>query len=388
MKTQRLFDESSRTCEFEARVLDCRAREDGAFDLILDKTAFFPNEGGQACDEGVLNGVSVLGVDEVDGVIVHRVAEGFFAIGDTVQGKLSWEPRFRKMQNHTGEHIISGLIYREFGYNNVGFHLGCDDVTADFDGELSEDDIRRIERLANEVVFACRRVTTRYPDEEELEDMQYRSKLELTDGVRIVEIEGVDKCACCAPHVENTGEVGLIKVLDFIRYKGGVRIHMQCGLDALDDYNERYAQMRRVSMAISAKQMEIGEGVDRLLEECGRLRGEISALKRKIMADKLEQIEYTDRSICIFDDDCDMLAARNFVNEAVGHTSRICAMFCGNDGDGYKFILASNTVDLKASMATINAAICGRGGGSAKMIQGSCTATRAQIEEFFKNESL
>ena len=386
-KTQRLFDIDAKTCDFDAVVLSCEAREDGGFDVVLDKTAFFPNEGGQACDTGTLGGVAVLSVDEHGGVIVHTL-DAALSVGETVHGAIEWEPRLRKMQNHTGEHIISGLIFKLYGYNNVGFHLGKDDVTADFDGELTEADIRRIERLSNDVVFACRAVNATYPEPCELEKMQYRSKLDISEGVRIVEIEGVDKCACCAPHVSNTGEVGLIKILDFIRYKGGVRVHIQCGLDALDDYNARCGQIRRVSMAISAKQDEIAEGVERLLEEQSRLRGEIASLKRELLAYKLEKLEYTDKSICLFDDMTDMLAARNFVNEALLKTARICALFCGNDDAGYKYIMASNTVDLKAAMAQINGAIGGKGGGSAKMIQGSCTAKRDQIEAFFADGNI
>ncbi|MBQ4090744.1 MAG: alanyl-tRNA editing protein [Clostridia bacterium] len=385
IKTQRLFDADSKLLEFDAAVLECTEREDGCFDTILDKTAFFPNEGGQACDTGTIGGAAVLSADEKDGVIIHKTAIRF-AKGERVCGNVDWEPRLRKMQNHTGEHIISGLIYKEFGYNNVGFHLGADDVTADFDGELCEADVRRIERLANDVVFACRKITARYPEPCELSKMDYRSKLDLTEGVRIVEIEDVDRCACCAPHVYNTGEVGLIKILDYIRYKGGVRIHIQCGLDALDDYNLRYAEMRRVSMAISAKQLEIGDGVERVLEECGRLKGEISVLKREIMAYKLASLEYTSASICLFENSDDMLAARNFVNEAVRKTGAICALFCGNDSDGYKYIMASDSVDLKALLSDINSSLGGRGGGSAKMVQGSCNAKEAQIKEYFKNK--
>lgn len=386
MRTQRLFDIDARLCEFEAEVLDCRARDDGGFDLILDKTAFFPNEGGQSCDKGKIEGEDVLSVDEKQGVIIHRVGRSF-EVGALVRGEIEWQERFRKMQNHTGEHIISGLVFARFGYNNVGFHLGSDGVSADFDGELTEADVREIERLANGVVFACRAVTACYPEPCELENMQYRSKLDITEGVRIVEIDGVDKCACCAPHVSNTGEVGLIKILDFMRYKGGVRVHMQCGFDALDDYNERCAQMRRVSMAISAKQCEIAEGVEQLLEEQIKLKVHLNALKQEIMTYKLERLEYTEASICIFDYTGDMLAARNFVNEAVTRTGRIFALFCGNDEEGYKYIMASETVDLKANIAEINAAIGGKGGGSSRMIQGSCNAKKADIEGFFSKEN-
>ncbi len=385
MKTQRLFDIDSKLQEFCATVLSCEQVGENEYCVVLDRTAFFPNEGGQTADGGMLDGNRVIAVDERDGVIYHTLAVPL-AVGAEVQGSIDFNARFRKMQNHTGEHIISGLIHTHYGYNNVGFHLGEDDVTADFDGELSLDDIKKIEDLANAVVFACCNVRAYYPSSDELGTLEYRSKLELSDGVRIVEIDGVDKCACCAPHVENTGEVGLIKILDFIRYKGGMRIHMQCGYDALDDYRARYEQVRAVSMAISAKQGEISDGVNRLLDEMGRQKGVISALRREIMQYKLAALAHSERSICIFDDCEDALALRNFVNEAVKKTDRICAVFSGNDIDGYKYIIASEHIKLRGILPTVNERLCGRGGGSDVMIQGSCTANRANIEVLFAKD--
>jgi alanyl-tRNA synthetase len=366
-------------------VLACEKRGENEYSVVLDKTAFFPDEGGQSCDGGTIDGKDVKFVAERDGVIYHTLTQPV-EVGIEVKGSIDFDARFRKMQNHTGEHIISGLIHTHYGYNNVGFHLGEDDVTADFDGELSAQDIKKIEELANAVVFACRNVRAYYPSRDELSGLKYRSKLDITDGVRIVEIDGVDKCACCAPHVHNTGEVGLIKILDFIRYKGGMRIHIQCGYDALDDYRERYEQVRAVSMAISAKQGEIGEGVNRLLDELGRQKGVISALRREIMQYKLDALQKSDGSICIFDDCEDALALRNFVNEAVKKTDRICAVFSGNDIDGYKYIIASEHIKLRGILPTVNERLCGRGGGSDVMIQGSCTANRANIEALFEGD--
>ncbi len=222
------------------------------------------------------------------------------------------------------------------------------------------------------------------PDLKELAEMEYRSKLDLTENVRIVEIEGVDMCACCAPHVSNTGEVGIIKILRAEKYKGGVRLYMKAGYDALDGYRAEYEQARRVSMAISAKHTEIADGVDRVLEEMDLLKSKMSALKRELMAYKLERIEYTDGNLCLFEDGDDALALRNLVNEAKKCCGGVCAVFSGDDEIGYKYIISSTSVDLRQRAKEINAAISGRGGGSSEMIQGSCSAKRAEIEEFFK----
>ena len=380
-KTVRLFDENSKTKTFDATVLACEKRENGDFAVVLDKTAFFPNEGGQACDSGILGGVRVLSVDESDGVIIHTI-DGELPVGEYVRGEIDFAPRFKKMQNHTAEHIVSGIIHSLFGYSNVGFHLGEGYMTADFDGELTEEDIVKVELLANEAVFACHGVRAYYPSAEELEALEYRSKLSLTENVRIVEIEGVDVCACCAPHVENTGEVGLIKIIDHIRYKGGMRLTMIAGFDVLDDYRQRCLQIRRISMVISARQDEVADGVDRMLEEMSGLRGQISSLKRERVEALLKTIDVTEGSICLFEELDDMLALRNLVNGAVGKAGRVCALFSGNDADGYKYIIASNTVDLKAKVKEINSALCGKGGGSSLMIQGSCTAKREDIERY------
>lgn len=383
MRTERLFDIDSKITAFETTVLSCEKTDDGKFAITLDKTAFFPNEGGQTCDTGVIGGKKVLSVDERDGIITH-ILEDTVAVGEVVRGEIDFAERYRKMQNHTAEHIVSGLIHRHFGYENVGFHLGDGYMTADFDGELTEENVTFIETLANEAVYACHPVRAYYPDEKELQALEYRSKLELTENVRIVEIEGVDMCACCAPHVKNTGEVGLVKIVEAIRYKGGMRLTMLAGRDALADYRSRLEQIRRISMAISAKQTEIADGVDRLLCDVGVLKGKLSELKREVMQQKLDALDGGEDSIILFEDSDDMLALRNFVNGAVKKTEKICAVFAGNDESGYKYIIASEKIPLRALSKEITAALGGKGGGSDAMIQGSTPASREQIERFFK----
>jgi alanyl-tRNA synthetase len=254
-------------------------------------------------------------------------------------------------------------------------------MTADFDGELSDADIRNIEELANKAVFECHPIRAYYPDAEELASLEYRSKLELSDGVRIVEIEGVDRCACCAPHVENTGEIGLIKIIEAIRYKGGMRLTILAGYDALEDYVKRCEQIRRVSMSISAKQEENAEGVDRVLDEMSALHSKIAALKREKIDRLLVSIEATEGSISIFEKFDDMNEMRNFANGLIDRAGRVCAVFSGDDKCGYKFVILSKTVDLKSLSKEISEKLGGKGGGSSIMMQGSCTANREEIEK-------
>ncbi len=381
-KTERLFDKSSKIKEFEAVVLSCEKVDEGKFAVILDATAFFPNEGGQECDHGTLGDANVLSVDEHDGVIVHTLDRSV-EIGEKCLCQIDFIERFKKMQNHTAEHIVSGIIHSLFGYENVGFHLGCGYMTADFDGELSAEDIERVETRANIAVFSCKNVRAYYPEPCELRSLEYRSKLELSENVRIVEIEDVDMCACCAPHVENTGEIGLVKITDAIRYKGGMRLTMLAGFTALTDFRARLSEIKRISMAISARQSEVADGVERILEDNGRLKGRLGALMRELLERKLDAIEYTEGSIVLFEELDDMLALRNFVNDGVKKCGGIFAVFVPDSG-GYKYIIASENVDLKVRSREINDALCGRGGGSAKMIQGSCMAKREKIEDFFR----
>lgn len=382
-RTVRLFDLFPSEKCFEAVVVACTALEEEKYEVVLDRTLFFPEEGGQSCDTGRLGDACVSQVFEKQGIIYH-ILDKELAVGASVCGEIDFSERFRKMQNHTAEHIVSGLIHEKFGFNNVGFHLSRDEMTADFDGELSAEQIKLIETLANKAIFECHTVRGYYPDADELATLEYRSKLELTENVRIVEIEGVDKCACCAPHVGNTGEVGLLKILYAEKYKGGVRLYMKAGFDALEGYRAEYEQCRRISVAISAKHDEVADGVERLLGEMDTLRSKLSQMKHDILAYKLERIEYTEGDLVLFEDDGDMLALRNLVNEAKKRCGGICACFSGDDNQGYKYIISSTTVDLRAKAKEINAAISGRGGGSSEMIQGSCTAKREEIEEYFK----
>ncbi|MBQ9152154.1 MAG: hypothetical protein IJX72_07875 [Clostridia bacterium] len=401
MKTIRLFDENSHLYTFTATVLSVTpGKAPETLDVVLDATAFFPEGGGQYADPGTLAGCPVTDVQEHGGVITHIVSISClnggshpFAVGATVKGEVDTATRLARMQNHTGEHIISGIVHRLYGYKNVGFHLGdrrdSPDVTLDFDGVLTREQLDTIEDEANAIIAACLPVKAYYPVPEELATLAYRAKLDLTEGVRIVQIgsdsDVKDRCACCAPHVDNTGEIGLIKLLDFIHYKGGVRIHMLAGSWALRDYRRRYAAVASMAAAMSVKQEDVTVGFERLQAEIEDKKRTIATLRGKLEEHTIAAITPTEGSLCLFDEGLEALEMRRLLGRAVEKCGRFCGVFTGNDTDGYRYVIGRGdpALDLKKYIKDINAALSARGGGSSEMLQGSCTATRAVIEAYF-----
>ena len=398
MKTVRLFDQDSHLYTFEATVLSAEAgKTPDTLSVVLDATAFFPEGGGQYADPGSLAGCPVTDVQEKDGIIIHTVdishlcgAPHPFEKGTVITGELDAATRLVRMQNHTGEHIISGIVHRLYGFKNVGFHLGDGDVTLDFDGVLTREQLNAVEEEANAIVAACLPITAYYPDPEELSTLSFRAKLDLTEGVRIVRIgradDPKDLCACCAPHVNNTGEIGIIKMLDFIHYKGGVRIHMLCGSWALKDYRRRYTAVASMAAAMSVKQVDVMEGFERLQSEMEDKKRSIATLRAKLEAHTIAAITPTEGSLCLFDEGLEALEMRRLLNAAVEKCGRLCGVFSGSDEDGYRFVIGRGdpAIDLKSRVKEINTALSARGGGSSEMLQGSCAATRAVIETFFR----
>lgn len=377
--TQRLYEQDSFCREFAATVLSCEPQGEN-YAVILDRTAFFPEGGGQAPDGGTLDGVEVLDVQIVGDEIVHTLAAQL-AVGQTVTGALDWDNRFLRMQKHTGEHIVCGIIHRLYGYENVGFHLGSEDVTLDLDGELTREQLDEVEELANRAVTDNRAVTAVYPTAQELAAMDYRSKKAIDGAVRIVTIEGLDRCACCAPHVATTGQVGLIKLLDFIRYKGGIRIHMQCGLDALRDYRMRYTQTAASAAALSVKQHAVLDGVERLLAQRDALTRELAAARKEMLSLRVDALSPDSGRALFIEKAMDGESLRDLALAASARVGGLCAAFAGDDEDGYIYAAAGG--DLPAFAAVLKERLNARGGGSALLIQGRVFATVADIEAFW-----
>ena len=384
MYTEKLYYKDSHCFEFTALVLDCRETARGPA-LILDRTAFFPEGGGQLADTGSLGAVKVLDVHEKEGEILHYCDRPLPA-GETAEGRIDAEQRLVRMQNHSGEHVVSGLAHKLFGCENVGFHMGEDFVTIDFDRELSREQLMEIETLANRAVREDLPVSCTFPEPEVLKSLEYRSKLELTENVRIVEIPGVDRCACCAPHVERTGEIGLIKVLDWERHRGGLRLSLACGMLALRDYRVKQENISAISQALSSKRHETAAAVERLLQEQQKSKERIAALSLELARYMAEDREETEGNICVFDSVLDEVALRELVNLLMEKCRGIAAAFSGDDRRGYRYIMGSRELDMRSLAKELNSLIEGRGGGKARMIQGSASASAAAIAAVFERD--
>ena len=375
--TEQLYYQDSYIKDFEAVVLSC-IPNGNHFEAVLDRTAFFPEGGGQCADTGVLHienrKIKVFDVQERNGEIIHFIDEEILP-GQTVIGELEFQERFSKMQQHTGEHIISGIVHRRFGYENVGFHLGKEEVTMDYDGPLTGEELRSVEYEANQVVAENREIRAYFPSTEELEKIPYRSKKELQGKIRIVEIQDCDICACCAPHVQTTGNVGLIKITNAIRYKGGMRLWIACGMRALEDYNQKEASVVQISNMLSAKQQEVTEAVKRLTEEIQQLKEKAAKMQEKLVMGYLESEkealkENPNANLLLFEKELDAVAMRNFVNAGMELTKGVCGVFIGDEKQGFRYVLGSSG-DIREIGKKLNAAFQGKGGGQPPMIQGS-----------------
>lgn len=388
--TEQLYYQDSYIKDFEAVVLSC-IPNGNHFEAVLDRTAFFPEGGGQCADTGVLHienrEIQVFDVQERNGEIIHFIDKEILP-GQTVIGELDFQERFSKMQQHTGEHIISGIVHRRFGYENVGFHLGKEEVTMDYDGPLTGEELRSIEYEANQVVAENREIRAYFPGTEELEKIPYRSKKELQGKIRIVEIQDCDICACCAPHVKTTGNVGLIKITNAIRYKGGMRLWITCGMRALEDYNQKEASVVQISNMLSAKQQEVTDAVKRLTEEIQQLKEKAAKMQERLVMGYLESEkvvlkENPNANLLLFEKELDAMAMRNFVNAGMELTKGVCGAFVGDEKQGFRYVLGSSG-DIREIGKKLNAAFQGKGGGKPPMIQGSLVGEEEKIREFLE----
>ena len=381
MATEKLFYEDVYCKSFRAKVLSCAPGKHG-FDVVLDRTAFYPEGGGQPGDTGSLSGVRVTDTHEAGGEIVHYCEKPLEA-GSEVEGSIDWARRLSLMQLHSGEHILSGIVHRRFGYDNVGFHMGADMVTIDFSGMLTEDDLRQIEREANEVVWENREIRISFPPEEELEQIPYRSKKALTGSVRIVTIENADICACCGTHVTRTGEIGLIKIFSCVKFHEGVRLEILCGMRAYEYVNLLIEQNRKNSALLSAKPVETNAAAVRAMDELAAVKYRASQLENELFAMKAKAYE-GNADVLLFEEPMSPDALRRFADAVMTYCSGTIAIFAGSDAEGYKYALCRKDGDLRQLVKDLNAACCGRGGGKPFFAQGSVQASRAQIEAFLQ----
>ncbi|MBQ2972630.1 MAG: hypothetical protein IJE16_08825 [Ruminococcus sp.] len=379
--TIKLYENDAYLKEFEATVVSCEECKNGYL-ITLDKTAFFPEGGGQQADCGFINDAKVIDVQEKSGIITHKVNKAF-EIGETVLCKLDWDTRFARMQGHTGEHLVSGIIHSMFGYDNLGFHMSDKTMTLDPNGLLSAEDIKEIELRANKAVYENREITAYYPEASALDTLDYRSKLDLKEGVRLVSIDGYDLCACCAPHVHRTGEIGLIKIIDFIQYKGGMRLTMVCGINAFEDYSKLHDDSKEMMHLLSASRDKVLDFVTRDHETIGAQKAEINRLSAEIAKANLD-IKLIGSTLCGFTKGASFDDMRNMVNERLNE-AQIVAFFSESENDTFSYIISSAASDVRDLVKALNEAFCGKGGGRPNYAQGKITANKDSILKFFEN---
>ena len=382
MATKKLYDIDAYMTKFEAKVVSCdRATE--CYQVVLDQTLFFPEEGGQTPDKGTLNGIQVLDVQIKGDEIIHFLGEAL-EVGATVKGEIDWKHRFSNMQQHSAEHIFSGTAYKKYGYRNVGFHLSDQIVTMDFDHPFTEEELAEMEWAVNEAIVANVEVITGYPSKEELSKMEYRSKINFDEGVRIVEIKGYDVCACCAPHVARTGEIGIFKIQSAQNYKGGMRICFLSGFRALEEYRNKSRVIAELTGILTTNQEQLAENVQKLKNQTQTLKNQLMNVMQTIMESKLENIPADQKDVLLFETELDTPVMRNVVNKLVEKHEGICGVFVGTDVDGYNYIIGSKTTDCREVANALKEKLGARGGGSAQMVQGSVIAKAEDVMKCIK----
>ena len=406
--TKKLYDEDAYCREFRARVLSCKRLSDGSQNLILDQSAFFPDAGGQSCDTGWVwqEGASPLRVSQVrlqDGILIHTVVEqadpGYageaapghegqvFQAGAEIFAKLDFEARYDKMQQHTGEHIFSGLVNRRYGYHNVGFHLGDDEVTMDFDGRLEEEQIRELEEVANRIIRQNLPVTASFPSAEEQKQLTWRSKKEIdSESLRLVTIPGVDVCACCAPHVKRTGEVNLLKVESFQNYKKGTRIFLCCGERAYHFFQKEHRMVRALAQECTTSYENLPDRFHQMQQEILQWKLRASGQMEELLSYRILELPKRGESLVLFlkegEEEGSLL--RKAANQLMQRGAVLCAVFSRKAEGGFSFVIGSPQNRANECLQKMKEAFAVRGGGSPEMVQGSVQETTEQeLEAFF-----
>ena len=383
METEKLYYAAPFLKTFTATVLDCQPGKNG-FVVTLDRTAFYPEGGGQPADQGTLDGAAVTDVHEKNGVVLHNV-DSAVEIGKTVTGVIDWARRFDHMQQHSGEHICSGLICGRCHCDNVGFHMGTDMVTIDFNADIPWEELLEIEAQANQYIYEDHPIDIQFHRGAELDAIDYRSKKPLEGDVRIVAFPGADCCACCGTHVLRSGQVGLVKFLSVQKFREGVRIELLCGKRALDYLSRTWDQAKTIGQRLSVKPVDAAAAVERLENELSAAKLRCAQLEESVFA-AIAQEQAGKGDVLLFQPPMKPDSVRKLADAAAKTCGGLAAVFAG-EGIHYAYALGrADGQDISAQVKAMNAALHGRGGGRNGFAQGSVEAERSAIEAFFKED--
>ena len=382
--TKRLYYQNSYLKEFKAKVLK-KIKIDNRSAVVLDETAFYPTSGGQSYDVGVIQDVPVIEVVEEDGEIIHILKEELKEeINSEVIGKIDWERRFGHMQQHLGQHILSGALMKLWSVETVSFHLGEKVCTLDIAKEkITEEEVKKAEECANEIIFNNKPVKCYFVEgEEELKRLNLRKMPDRKGKIRIIEVENFDLSACGGTHCRATGEVGLIKITKWEKRGEKTRLEFICGWRAWEDYFWKNELIKNISNKLTIKDSKLGEAIDRMLEEQKGIRKELKEFKEKLQEYEakrlIDESSLRDDGIKIISkifEDKNFQEVRELVQKIINLDDSVVVLAgikSKGEGEGAKILFACSRV-LKCNMNELikeaGKFIEGRGGGTPNFAQ-------------------
>lgn len=374
--TQRLYLMDSHLFENQCTVLSCEPAKEG-FDVIVDSTVFFPNKGGQPCDTGALGPVRVTDVREAGDELILRT-DGPLSVGETVTGHIDEGRRLDIMEQHTGEHILSWCAYKLFDAVNVGFHCALTYATLDLDKPLTPEQVTEMEDMANALVRQNLAVTaTIYESEDDLKDVPLRKHAEgLIAPIRVVSIEDADSCTCCAPHVRFTGEIGAVKIVSAVAYKGGMRMTFLCGGRAMRQFRKLQTAVDAIARKFSTAGDEVLTAVEKQESELKEAKKEKAALTARLeeylTAELKAQAEdVKGKKLLVRLTDTDPKRLRPLALATLPDKG-LTLLFTEKAGQ-LTYVLCANglKLDMGELIPAVNLALGGKGGGRGTLAQGS-----------------
>ena len=369
--TKKIFESDVYKKEHTTKIVE-RIEQNDKKILVLEETIFFPEGGGQPCDLGTIGGVKVVDVKEVGESIHHEVET--WPQEDEVCCVLDWHRRLDHMQQHCGEHILSGIVFKLYGAINKGFHMGKDMITIDIDlSEVTEEMLLAIETESNDVIYRNVPVTTELVHtQEEASKFPLRKQMTVSEDIRIVQIEDADCVACCGTHPSYTGEVGLIKIYKAEKNKGMTRLYFKCGKRALDDLHLRHETLTQIMQLYSADLQSVYEKIVREREKATLVKEELRQIKMVINDRWVEAHRHADKNVVKIFEDKNMDDLKYLTKKMTegGFKHSLCI---GSKQDN-SVILTSTMANCGQIFKDNIKAFNGRGGGSPKMAQGSFTS--------------
>ncbi|MBR2696677.1 MAG: alanyl-tRNA editing protein [Parasporobacterium sp.] len=395
--TEKLYYQDAYLKEFTAEITDIREIEDRTA-IVLDRTALYPEGGGQGADHGIirlLDGgeeISIADVQEEQEEIWHfpetKDLSGF-EIGQKVSGTIDWERRFDHMQQHSGEHIISGILCRMFHCDNIGFHLGEDDVTIDYNAAFTFEEALKAEDEANRYIWENHPLVELWPDPEELKTIEYRSKKELEGNVRLTSFPGADTCACCGTHVKASAEVGLLKITSAHKFHEGTRLTLLCGRRAMDFLSMNYHANKKTAVMLSTREEKTPELVKKQIEELVSLKARLSQIKEDYFTLWADHFQGRENALVI-SDRLEPEEGRQLADLIANNISGTALVFTKvndqtEDGPVYRYACVNREQDVTGLIQEMNSALSGKGGGRNGFAQGNVHADKKTIEKFLSS---